>query len=173
MTGHDRIDEIIAEQEALDRAAMARVPFKWYDVPVLAIFLGLFGIVFLQFFTRYVLNDSVSWTEEAARYLLIALTFVGAIKCQLIQSHISLEFVDGFAGRFLPALKTFALAASTFFLGFCTWSLWGLTQKTIYQRMVSLPFPKYYLYSVVLAALVVLVAVAFYQTIKSLQSDKR
>jgi TRAP-type C4-dicarboxylate transport system permease small subunit len=36
-----------------------------------AIFWALAAIVFLQFFTRYVLNDSVAWTEEIARYGLI------------------------------------------------------------------------------------------------------
>ena len=44
--------------------------------------LGLFWVlgivVFTQFFTRYVLNDSASWTEEIARYLLVGTVFVGA-----------------------------------------------------------------------------------------------
>ena len=31
------------------------------------------GVVFYQFFTRYVLNDSAAWTEEIARYLLIGI----------------------------------------------------------------------------------------------------
>ena len=37
------------------------------DVPVLLIFLLLFFIVALQFFTRYVLNDSLGWTEEIGK----------------------------------------------------------------------------------------------------------
>ena len=51
-------------------------PFDWRefgleDWPAFLIFWGLTVIVFLQFFTRYVLNDSFGWTEEAARYFLI------------------------------------------------------------------------------------------------------
>src|SRR6266702_1925867 len=34
------------------------------------IFWSLAFIVFLQFFTRYVLNDSLAWTEEIARSAL-------------------------------------------------------------------------------------------------------
>src|SRR4051812_18891215 len=41
-----------------------------------ALFWALAGIVFLQFFTRYVLNDSLSWTEEIARYGLMWLPFI-------------------------------------------------------------------------------------------------
>ena len=42
----------------------------------LAIFWLLGAVVFYQFFTRYALNDSASWTEEIARYLLVATVFV-------------------------------------------------------------------------------------------------
>ena len=37
---------------------------QWDDAPVLVVFWGLAFVVFLQFFTRYVLNNSLGWTEE-------------------------------------------------------------------------------------------------------------
>ena len=40
-------------------------PEDWLAI---VIFWGLSFIVFLQFFTRYVMNDSLAWTEEIARY---------------------------------------------------------------------------------------------------------
>ncbi len=39
---------------------------------------GMALIVILQVFCRYVLNNSLFWSEELARYLMVWLTFLGA-----------------------------------------------------------------------------------------------
>ena len=52
------------------------------------------GLVFAQFFSRYVLNDSVAWTEEAARYLLIVLVFVGSAGAVRRGTHIRVEALE-------------------------------------------------------------------------------
>jgi TRAP-type transport system small permease protein len=58
--------------------------------------LGLFWLLALtvlyQFITRYVLNDSASWTEEIARYLLIGVVFVGATIGVAKNSQIQVDF---------------------------------------------------------------------------------
>jgi TRAP-type transport system small permease protein len=48
--------------------------------------------VFYQFFTRYALNDSAAWTEEIARYLLIATVFIGAAIGVAKNNHIQVDF---------------------------------------------------------------------------------
>jgi hypothetical protein len=57
------------------------------------LFWGLAGVVFLQFFTRYVLNDSLTWTEEIAQYLLMVITFAGSAMAARRGTHITVEFL--------------------------------------------------------------------------------
>src|ERR1700752_2124808 len=59
----------------------------------LVIFWSLAFIVFLQFFTRYVLNNSLAWTEEIARYGLMWVTFIGGAVVTRKNRHILLELV--------------------------------------------------------------------------------
>ena len=72
--------------------------------------LGFFWVlgltVFYQFFTRYVLNDSAAWTEEIARYLLIAVVFTGASIGVVKNNHIQVDFFY----KFMPRAMARAMA---------------------------------------------------------------
>jgi TRAP-type C4-dicarboxylate transport system permease small subunit len=166
----DTLQRLFAEQEELEKERLAENAATRWDIPVLIVFATLFATVFLQFFTRYVLNDSLSWTEEAARYLLIILTFVGAINCQKADSHIRLEFIDHVFTRHVYHLKLIALTLSTFFFGFLAYALTILARTTSFQKMVSLPFPKYYLYIIIMVELIALVAVHILQIVRMLKA---
>lgn len=139
--------------------------FKIYklDWILVAVFSVLFCIVFLQFFSRYVLNDSVAWTEEAARYLLIITAFIGSIRCQVKGTHIALEFMDKYYASkkhlivFVAQLLVLALIISLIYTSII------MIERTSFQHMVSLPFPKYYLYSVVAILLTMNATVLSYQ----------
>ncbi|MFN4058242.1 MAG: TRAP transporter small permease [Roseinatronobacter sp.] len=76
------------------------------DGIVLTLFWVLAGVVFLQFFTRYVLNNSYGWTEEIARYLLICVTFVGGVMATRKHSHIAVEFIYRWAARLAASVCT-------------------------------------------------------------------
>jgi TRAP-type transport system small permease protein len=65
----------------------------------LLLFWVLGAVVFTQFFTRYALNDSASWTEEIARYLLVGTVFVGAGIGVAKNNHIQVDLLY----RYLPS----------------------------------------------------------------------
>jgi len=137
------------------------------DIPVLIVFWLLFLIVALQFFTRYVLNDSLAWTEEIARFFLIFLAFIGSITCIRRGSHIYLEFFY----RYLPAaaIKPLAMGVETIVALFFTFAGWygiGLAQRTSSQRMISVDLPKGIVYWVVVVACFAMVATSLWNIVK-------
>jgi TRAP-type transport system small permease protein len=93
--------EFHAEDEAVD---LSHTTIEgWVS---LAIFWALGGVVFYQFVTRYVFNNSASWTEEIARYLLIGTVFVGASIGVAKNNHIQVDLLY----RWLPAGVARAMA---------------------------------------------------------------
>ncbi len=144
-------------------------------VPEITIFVVLFIVLFLQFFSRYVLNDSLSWTEELARYLLIVLTFVGGISCVKSNSHIYLEFIFRFVtNRIGKIFIIITSLLSTFFYFYSTYLAFILTDKTAYQRMISLNLPKnivYYVLAVCLFIMGMYSLIRFYKAIITKKED--
>lgn len=133
---------------------------SWVDGPGILVFWLLALVVFLQFFTRYVLNDSLAWTEEVARYLLILVCFLGSITATRRGSHIALEFLTRMVPvRLAKALTVLAQTITLGFFGTMTWIGIELTQKTR-QKMISLPIPKAWIYTVCVIALALMTVYA-------------
>lgn len=143
---------------------------RWEDAIVLIVFWILAFDVFLQFFTRYVLNNSLGWTEEIARYLLICVTFIGAVMAVRKQSHIAVEFLYRWvprAGRRLA--QTLIDLISIAFYGGMTLLTGQLASKTR-QAMVSVPIPKAWLYWLVAGCFAAMTVFALYVAWKHLRS---
>ena len=86
--------EFHATDEAID---LSTTPVEAWAA--LLLFWAFGAVVFTQFFTRYVLNDSAAWTEEIARYLLIGTVFVGAAIGVAKNNHIQVDLLY----RWLPS----------------------------------------------------------------------
>jgi TRAP-type C4-dicarboxylate transport system permease small subunit len=105
----------------------------------LALFWVLGGVVFTQFFTRYVLNNSASWTEEIARYLLVGAVFVGAgigvAKNNHIQVDLLYRYLPRRAGRALSTavdlVRIAFFAAMTLFTAMMMGKLQGLQMSVV------------------------------------------
>lgn len=65
-----------------------------FEKAIVTISMGLMVIfIFLQVFTRYVLSDALSWTEEVSRYLFIWLIFLSIGISFVEKKHISIDVV--------------------------------------------------------------------------------
>ncbi|MFZ0133730.1 MAG: TRAP transporter small permease [Desulfobacterales bacterium] len=64
--------------------------------------LSMAAIVAAQVFSRYVLNNSLFWSEELARFLLVWLTFLGASAAYCRKAHPGVDFLYA---RVAPALQ--------------------------------------------------------------------
>lgn len=116
--------------------------YGWEDWIAFALFWVLACVVFYQVFTRYFLGDPAGWTEEIARYLLVATVFIGASMAVRRNNHIQ---VDAFY-RWMP--KGFARLLSTtvdvirvLFFGYAAWLNWLLLERIGEQRMAIVDLP--------------------------------
>ncbi|WP_304943456.1 TRAP transporter small permease [Vallitalea guaymasensis] len=65
---------------------------------VFACTIGFVAISFLQVIFRYIINNSLSWSEEACRYLFVCTVFLGSSLAILKNKHIGVDIL----ARILP-----------------------------------------------------------------------
>lgn len=143
------------EEEATPKVDLGIYAFE--DWVALAIFWVMALAVFLQFFTRYVLNDSYAWTEEIATYCLIGVVFIGASMCVRLSRHIQVDLVY----RYLPqpvgrALSTVIDLVRIAFFGYAIKLVWVYIQIIGDESMTTINLPKDYVYYAVLAGFVLM-----------------
>ena len=113
-----------------------------------AIFWSLAFIVFLQFFTRYVLNDSLAWTEEIARYGLMWVVFIGGIMVTRRNTHIAVELLSNVMKPGLARSTLLALVdlIKLGFIGLLAYLSITITERMGLQRMTVFDLPMSYVY---------------------------
>src|SRR5689334_18730112 len=150
------------EEKRLIEAEDAAVTIEHYpeDWIAFVIFWSLAFIVFVQFFTRYVLNDSLAWTEEIARYALIWVVFVGAVMVTRRNSHIAVELVANLLPPNLlrASLLAFIDIVKLLFMGLLAYFSLTIIERMHYQRMTVIDVPMSYVYAGVLLGCVMMFA---------------
>ncbi|MCK1608959.1 MULTISPECIES: TRAP transporter small permease [unclassified Bradyrhizobium] len=143
------------EEEATPKVDLGIYAFE--DWVALSIFWVMALAVFLQFFTRYVLNDSYAWTEEIATYCLIGVVFIGSSMCVRLSRHIQVDLLY----RYLPHLVARALSTvidliRIVFFGYAIKLVWVYIQIIGDESMTTINLPKDYVYYAVLAGFVLM-----------------
>jgi TRAP-type C4-dicarboxylate transport system permease small subunit len=124
--------------------------YGFEDWVAFAIFWLMCLAVFLQFFTRYVLNDSFAWTEEIATYCLVAIVFIGAAMCVRLGRHIHVDFLF----RYLPTGLARAVATAidvirTLFFAYGAYLVWQFMSLIEGETMTTVNLPKNLVYGAV------------------------
>jgi TRAP-type C4-dicarboxylate transport system permease small subunit len=137
-----------AQDEAVD---LSGTPVEAWVA--LGFFWVLGAVVFYQFFTRYVMNDSAAWTEEIARYLLIAVVFTGATIGVIKNNHIQVDFFY----RFMPRRMARGMATlvdvlrTGFFASAVVLTVLMMLKLGSNSRMTMVDLPMNYVYGICLA----------------------
>jgi len=140
------------EDEAVDVSI-----YGWEDWVSFVLFWIMAAVVFYQVYTRYVLSDSAGWTEEIARYFLVAVVFIGASMSVRKNNHIQVDYFY----RLMP--KAMARVMSTLvdllrclFLGYAVWLTWLLLQRIGNQQMAVIDLPVGWVFSAMLFGFVLM-----------------
>ena len=94
-------------------------------------------------FWRYVLNDSLSWTEEVARYLLIWLAAVGSMVAMHRRQHVAIDIVPkvftGVPGRivrfFIALVVLLTCLVISYYGWILAWNAWGQTASSFHLSL--------------------------------------
>ena len=106
----------------------------WWSMLLLVLMVML---VFLGVFFRYVLGASLAWYDEFASYLLVWLTFYGAVSASYRDLVVNrFPSTPGKVARVIAELFVLGFQVVLFYYG------WVLTQKMGNETAVSLPWIK-------------------------------
>jgi TRAP-type C4-dicarboxylate transport system, small permease component len=148
-------------------------PYAAEDWVNMAIFWGMALCVFLQFFTRYALNNSLAWTEEIAANCLVVIVFLGSVMCVRLARHISVDFLYQFISP--KVRRVFELMVDLIVIGFfayTTWLMWRYIGIVGKERMVTVNLPRGYVFYTVFAAFALMLVRSVQNFIKDMINEK-
>lgn len=141
------------------------------DWVTLAVFWGMALCVFLQFFTRYALNNSLAWTEEIAANCLVVIVFLGSVMAVRMVRHIAVDLLYQFLPR--SARRPLKLAVdviSTTFYFYMTWLMWRYVGIVGNERMVTVDLPRGIVFYTVLASFALMALRSLQNLVKDLRN---
>jgi TRAP-type C4-dicarboxylate transport system permease small subunit len=149
----EEIAHVFEEEEA----PVDLSPYSVEDWLTLVVFWGMALCVFLQFFTRYVLNNSLAWTEEIAINCLIVVVFLGSVWCVRMSRHIQVDVLYYYLWpRAARVLSTVVDMIRICFFAYASLLLWRYVGIVGRERMVTVDLPRSIVFYSVFAAFVLM-----------------
>ena len=110
-------NELQEDRQMAERLKKPRVKGIW-DYLLALLLGGLVAVMLTQVFFRYVLNSSLAWSEELAKYLFVWMTFIGGAICLKENIHIGVDyFISLLPKRWQEAIRLFNILLVILFSG--------------------------------------------------------
>lgn len=123
------------------------------DILGVVLLLVVFTVMLTAVLFRYLLNDSLSWAEELARYGFIGLVYCGIATGFRRRSHVRIDLIDLMLPRMAPALGVVNWLVSVVFLTFLLVQAVGITKVLRTSRSAALELPMAWVYWLVAAGI--------------------
>ena len=151
-------EELVKSFAEADEHAADLAVYSVEDWICLGFFWLMTALVFVQFFTRYVMNDSFAWTEELAVYCLMPVVFIGAAMCVRRSRHIQVNILY----RYLPkpparVLSTLVDVARTLFFAYVSYLVARYALAVDNEPMTTIDWNKSHVYWLAFAGFVLMV----------------
>jgi TRAP-type C4-dicarboxylate transport system permease small subunit len=131
--------------------------YAFEDWLTLGLFWAMALAVIVQFFTRYVLNDSFAWTEEIAANLNVALVFVGSAMCVRMNRHIQVDFLYRYLSHGVArVLATLVDIVRVGFFAYMSLLFWRFMAVVEGEQMITVNLPRSLIYYLVLIGFVLM-----------------
>jgi TRAP-type C4-dicarboxylate transport system permease small subunit len=118
---------------------------RWTVVGLLAVMVIAIGS---QVFARYLFHQSLYWTEELGRHVMVWMIFLASVICVRRGSHLSITLLKE---KLSPRRQTLLQLVGAIILAYFFYMMivhgWTLTQKTMVQRSSALHYPMGYVYA--------------------------
>lgn len=153
----------VEEQDVLvfdieDDEPFAFSDYRFEDWLALILFWALAITLFSQFLSRYVFSSPLGWTEELARYQLVALGFMGSCMGVRKNTHIFVSlFHRWFSVGLSAAIFKLIGTVNLLFFVLLAYFAWQIMPLIHIHSMASLEVPVSVLYGVVFGGLLIMI----------------
>lgn len=121
------------------------VMIRWTVVLLLIIMVAAIGS---QVFARYLFHQSLYWTEELGRHVMIWMVFLASVLCVRKGHHLSITLMQQ---RLKPENRAVVQIIGGIILAFFFYLMfvhgWTLSQKTMVQRSSAIHYPMGFVYA--------------------------
>jgi TRAP-type C4-dicarboxylate transport system permease small subunit len=124
---------------------MLETAIRWTVVVLLAVMVAAIGS---QVFARYLFHESLYWTEELGRHVMVWMIFLASVLCVRRGHHLSITLLKE---RLKPDKQALMQLVGAIVLAYFFYMMvvhgWTLTQKTMVQRSSAIHYPMGYVYA--------------------------